>query len=249
MILWLKAIMMKFIKNRLKKFLIKNGYKVSKINNHVLQDENPFLASKNRIHSDNPIIFDIGMNHGQSLRKIRAVFPNALIHGFEPSKYCFKDLKKNFSHDNCIVLNNLGIGDKRDVLELNEYSWDALNSFLKRAYGKAQIIETYQVNVTTIDDYAENNNINSIHILKSDTEGFELKVLKGAEKLMDENKIQFIYLELFFDLNFIGQSLVGEIFSYLEKKNFSLIRLYDFSLTQEGLASKSDALFINKNFK
>ena len=65
---------------------------------------------------------------------------------------------------------------------------------------------------------------------------------------MNKNKIKFVFIELFFDLNFIGQSSVGEIFSFLEKNNFSLVKFYDFSLTGGGLASKSDALFINKNF-
>jgi FkbM family methyltransferase len=244
----IKNLMRTFIKNRLKKMLLASGYRMSKTNNHRLQDDSPFLASKNSIKSDHPIIFDVGMNHGQTLNKIKSVYPEALIHGFEPSKHCFEDLKGKFSETN-MILNNLGVADKSGFLEFNEYSWDAMNSFLKRAYGQTHIVEAYQVEVTTIDTYAQRNNINKVHILKSDTEGFELKVLKGAEKLMAGNNIQFIYLELFFDENYIGQSSVGDIFSFLEKKHFSLVKFYDFSLTKDGLASKADALFINRMFQ
>ena len=236
-----------FIKKSFKKVLLASGYRMSKISNHTLQNDNPFLASKNNIKIERPIIFDVGMNHGQTLNKIQSVYPKAIIHGFEPSKYCFDDLKGKFLESN-ITLNNLGVSDESGFLEFNEYSWDAMNSFLKRAYGKTHIVETYKVGVTTIDAYAQKNRITKIHVLKTDTEGFELKVLKGAKKLMDENKIKFIYLELFFDLNFIGQSSIGDIFSFLEKKGFSLVRLYDFSLTTDGLASKADALFTNENF-
>lgn len=239
--------MVTFIKNKLKKGLLNLGYKVSKVSARALQHDNPFLASRAIIKSDTPVIFDVGMNHGQTLNKIIAVYPKAFIHGFEPSTYCFKDLKQKFTQPN-IVLNNLGVGDKDGVLQFNEYSWDAMNSFLQRAYGKTHIVETYDVGVTTIDAYANKNNIDRIHLLKSDTEGFELKVLKGAERLLNGNKIQFIYLELFFEEHFIGQSSVGDIFSFLEKKNFALVRLYDFSLAVDGLASKADALFINKKF-
>ena len=243
----MKNIKMKSFKKQLKKYLFTKGYVVSKINNAPLQNSNPFLACKSRINTSEPLIFDVGMNHGQTLKKIRNVFPGAIIYGFEASKYCFKQLETDFKDKN-IFLNNLGLADKEGVLEFNEYSWDALNSFLNRAQGKAQIIETYNVSVTTIDDYCVKNQINHIHILKSDTEGFELKVLNGANKMMNENKIQFVLVELFFDLNFIGQSSVGEIFSNLEKHNFSHVKFYDFSLTGEGLSSKSDALFINNNF-
>jgi FkbM family methyltransferase len=239
---------MNLIKKELKKRLFKLGYKISKINNNPLLDPNPFTATKSEIKSEKPIIFDIGMNHGQTLKKIKSSIPNCIIHGFEASKYCFKQLEKDFSYDKNITLNNLAVGDKETILEFNEYSWDAMNSFLVRAYGSAKIIEKYDVNVITIDKYCEDNNISKIHILKSDTEGFELKVLKGAKEMMIQNNIQFIHIELFFDLNFIGQSSVGDIFSYLENNNFSLVQFSDFSTTGKGLASKSDALFINENF-
>lgn len=238
----------KILKEYLKKYLFSRGYNILKINNRPLQNPNPFLACKSEISDEEPIVFDVGMNHGQTLKKIKEVFPVSIIHGFEASKYCFKDLSLNFGSKNDIFLNNLAIGEKVSILKFNEYSWDAMNSFLHRAYGTAQIKETYEVNVTTIDDYCVKNKISNIHVLKSDTEGFELKVLRGAKKMMEQNKIQFILIELFFDLNFLEQASVGEIFSYLEENNFSLVKFYDFSLTGEGLASKSDALFINKNF-
>ncbi|MGZ0017449.1 FkbM family methyltransferase [Yeosuana sp. AK3] len=240
--------MNKALKKYFKNQLFKKGYKITKTNNNPMQDSNPFKACKSEINVKHPIVFDIGMNHGQTLKKIKEIFPSATIHGFEASKYCFEQLENDFKKKKNIILNNIGISDKEGVLEFNEYSWDAMNSFLQRAYGKAQILETYKVKVTTIDDYCEKNRIKSIHILKSDTEGFEFRVLNGAKGMMNKNKIQFILIELFFDLNFFGQSSVGEIFSFLEKHNFSLVKFYEFSITGKGLASKSDALFINESF-
>lgn len=225
------------------------GYRLIKLSKSSVQNSNPFLGCKSLINNIEPVIFDVGMNHGQTLNKIRTVFPQATIHGFEASKYCYQELHENFKDDTKIHLNNLAIGDEETVLQFNEYSWDAMNSFLTRAYGKTTIIETYDVNVTTIDAYCLKNNIHTIDILKSDTEGFELKVLQGAQGMMKKNKIKFVFVELFFDLNFIGQGSVGDIFSYLEQNNFSLVRFYDIGLTGHGLASKGDALFINTNFK
>lgn len=241
--------MNKLLKDYLKNYLFNKGYKISKINNIPLQDSNPFKACKSEINILDPIVFDIGMNHGQTLKKIKEIFPSATIHGFEASKFCFKQLENNFKKEKNIILNNIGISDKEGVLEFNEYSWDAMNSFLQRAYGQAQIIETYKVNVSTIDSYCDKNQIRNINVLKSDTEGFEFKVLNGAKKMMYNNKIQFILIELFFDLNYVGQSSVGQIFSFLEENDFSLVKFYDFSITGKGLVSKSDALFINKKFK
>ena len=158
---------------------------------------------------------------------------------------CFE----SFKNKNNFFLNHLAVGDQKAIMKFNEYSWDAMNSFLTRAYGNAKIVETYDVKVTTIDDYCLLNNIKNIDILKSDTEGFELKVLTGAEKMFKENKVNFVFIEMFFDLNFFDQSSVGDIFTFLEKYNFSLVKFYDFSLTDDGIASKSDALFINLNYE
>ncbi|MCF6278865.1 MAG: FkbM family methyltransferase [Flavobacteriaceae bacterium] len=236
------------MKKILKTILFKLGYKIKKINNNKLLNPNPFLAVKHEIKRKRPVVFDIGMNHGQTLKKIKKAMPNSIIHGFEASKYCFKQLNENFGNSKNITLNNLAVGSENGILKFNEYSWDAMNSFLKRAYGNSKIIDTYNVKVITIDTYCLKNNIKQIDVLKSDTEGFELKVLKGAEKMMCNNKIQFIHIELFFDLNFIGQSSVGEIFNFLEKNKFLLVNFSDFSRTEKGYASKSDALFINTEF-
>ncbi|HEA28717.1 MAG TPA: FkbM family methyltransferase [Leeuwenhoekiella sp.] len=240
--------MKKTIKRYFKNLLFKSGYKINRIDKNYLLDDNPFRAVKSFLTSEDSIFFDIGVNHGQSLHKIRKYHPNAFIHGFEPSKYCFQELIRDFNSDK-IILNNFAVGDKNGISEFNEYSWDSLNSLLKRAYTKSKIVETYQVDVISVDNYCEKNKIDHIHFLKTDTEGYELNVLKGAERLMKNNKIKFVLIELFFDLNFIGQSAAGDIFNFLEKNNFKLVRFYAFSYSDKGLSSKTDALFINTKFK
>lgn len=219
---------------------------ISRISQNPIQNLNPFIAYKEFIRVQEPIIFDIGMNHGQTLKKIQKEYPNAQIHGFEPNSNCFLIIKEQTNNNSNLHLDNVGLGNELGYLEFNEYDWDAMSSFLKRSYGKASINQIYKVKVDTIDNYCSVKDIKRINILKSDTEGFELKVLEGAQTTLKLNKIQFIFLELFWNENFIGQSNVGEIFSFLEKYNFSLVRFYDFSLTDDGLASKSDALFVNK---
>ena len=67
--------------------------------------------------------------------------------------------------------------------------------------------------------------------------------------MMDENKIQFVFVETFFNENFIGQASFGDVYNYLLSKNFGLVRFYDFEITSNGMANRSDALFYNKKFK
>jgi FkbM family methyltransferase len=55
-----------------------------------------------------------------------------------------------------------------------------------------------QVKLETMDDYTSLNQISYVDILKIDTQGFELEVLKGAARMMREHRIRLIYAELIF---------------------------------------------------
>lgn len=236
------------MKKILKDFLYRKGYKINKINKNRLLNDDPFLAVKSKIGS-NPIIFDVGANQGQTILKIKSLFPDSDLHSFEPSKICFKELIKKFGDNKKLTLNNFAIGAEQGSLEFNEYYWSALNSFLKRTFTKSGIIDTYFVNIVAVDDYCRENQIPYIHLLKTDTEGFELNVLKGASKMMNANKVQFVFVEVFFYENYIGQSSFGDIYNFLLEKGFNLVRFYDFEYTNDGYASRTDALFINANFE
>lgn len=235
------------MKRILKKTFKSIGYKLSKNSKIPLLDDDVFLAIKNKLPDNEKVFFDVGANLGQTIKKMRKNYSTSKIYAFEPSKNCFEHLKKNFN-DNNINLHNLAVGSNSGNFKFNEYSWSALNSFLKRAYGTAKIIETYLVEVVTIDEFCKNNDISYINLLKTDTEGYELNVLKGASKMMEQNRIQFVYVEVFFNENYVGQSSFGDIYNFLLEKRFEFVRFYDVFYTDEGLASRTDALFINKRF-
>lgn len=235
------------MKSILKEFLYRKGYKISKRNKNNLLNDNHLLAIQTKI-GDNPIVFDIGSNLGQTISKVKKIFPNSYLHSFEPSKVCFKKITQDYGNVEKIFLNNKAIGSEKGSLEFNEYSWSALNSFLKRAYTKSEINDTYFVDIISVDDYCRENDIPYINLLKTDTEGFELNVLKGSNKMMNQNKVQFVFVEIFFYENYIGQSSFSDIFNYLSQNGFKMIRFYDFEYTNEGFASRTDALFVNEKF-
>jgi FkbM family methyltransferase len=240
--------MKKKIKKHLKNFLFKNGYETNYLGKNKLLSMDPFLAVKAEIKSKSPVFFDVGVNHGQSLDKIQEIYPEAIIHGFEPSKMCYNLVLEKLN-TNKITLNNKAVGDKIGALDFNQYSWDALSSVLTREFTTATIVDTYKVDVTTLDAYCNEFGIEYINVLKTDTEGYELKVLRGATQLLQNHKIQFVCVELFFEPHFVGQSSAGDIMNFLFEHQFRLVRFYEFERSNAGYVSRTDALFINPNFK
>ena len=73
---------------------------------------------------------------------------------------------------------------------------------------KEYLDSTYQKEIKTIDNYCEQNGIKKIDFLKIDTQGYEENVINGANKMIKDNLIDVIQLEL--------------IFSSVYQKNFNI---------------------------
>ena len=103
------------------------------------------------------------------------------------------------------------------------------------------------VQTQTLDNFCSNINIDNIDVLKIDTEGNELNVLKGAEKLLSEGKIKLIYVEISESKRKFKEKEESVIY-LLNSYNFELKKKYQiksFSVFS-GLRA-SDNLFVNKS--
>jgi hypothetical protein len=63
-----------------------------------------------------------------------------------------------------------------------------------------------------------------IVILKIDTQGFEMEVLKGAEGLLKRQVFHYVIVELMTVRKYAGAALYDEIFEYMHKLGY---KLYD----------------------
>ena len=79
------------------------------------------------------------------------------------------------------------------------------------------------INIVTLDNYCKENSINNIDILKLDVQGYEDECLKGAEKLLRNNKIKLIKLEIMFHNNYLTDSSFLKIEQILDKYKFYLL--------------------------
>ena len=76
--------------------------------------------------------------------------------------------------------------------------------------------------IITLDDYAEKKNIDTIDILKIDTQGYEDKVLEGANQLLKKNKIKIIQLELIFSEIYENPLAIFDVEKFLIPNNYKL---------------------------
>jgi hypothetical protein len=132
------------------------------------------------------------------------------------------------------------------------YPRDETNSLLPMStnatefVGRAGAVEqrTIDVDVTTVDDFCRQEGIEGIDVLKADTQGYELNVLRGASDLMRRNRIGALVLETNFVPHYEGQALFPEIHSHLSDRGFQLVGLYQPSRSHVYSLNWCDALFI-----
>lgn len=168
-------------------------------------------------------IFDVGGNFGQTALRFASAFPAATIYTFEPVPTSFDRLKDAVQRCKNIKSFNTALGSKSGTAVMNIMASSGSNSILQNEAA----IGSVPVQIETIDAFATSNSIQTIDLLKIDVEGYELQVLKGAENLLTNGQIRYVFAECttsidtesphtsFFDLHY-----------FLEQHGFCFVSYY-----------------------
>ena len=197
----------------------------------------------------NPIIFDVGANHGQfALAGYKIIGEKAKIYSFEPSKVTFNALKQNLHEEHInIEVHNFGLGESDAELTLyadSEGSGEA--SLYKREITGKKITVTENVKIRDLDTFCLEQNIDHIHYLKLDVEGHELSVFKGAKQMLARGTIDWIQFE-FGGCNIDSRTYFRDFFNLLSPQ-YHLYRLVRNGLIPINRYHETLEIFTTTNF-
>jgi len=99
------------------------------------------------------------------------------------------------------------------------------------------------VPVDTLDRYSASKAISMIDLLKTDTQGFDLEVLKGAETFITDHRVRCILLEINLLPMYDGQGAFSTLHSHLTDRGYRLVDFYN-QVHQNGYTAWADALYI-----
>ena len=238
---------MGFVKKIIKRLFYLLGYEIIPYRPKIL-GINPFRDINGFVTSSRPILLDVGANKGQSVHFFKDQLPKCIIHSFEPGTTAYEELTKNTKNYSDVYINNLALGQTSGKKTFHENSSDDLSSFLDIDEDCPKVVNEVLVEISTVDQYCNQNNIKSIDILKIDTQGYDLEVLKGAISLIKHNHIHMILIEIVFWEMYKNMPPWDVTFRFLTDNNFKLISFYELTY-KNHLASWTDALFINPQYK
>lgn len=209
-----------------------------------------FLINSLR-HGD--VFFDVGSNIGYfSVLASSIIGEFGQVHSFEPIEENHKELEFTINQNKIknITANNVAVGPKNGEMTLYTGSKKIANS------GWASLVKTDRrpdpviVNMLSLDEYININNIKRIDMIKMDIEGAEFDALLGAEKLLSlHNGVQIICEINPFLLNrrnMNSTSITHLLADYgykiyiLSKKGLELIRPENEITTFENILCKKD---------
>jgi FkbM family methyltransferase len=199
------------------------------------------------------VYFDVGANDGDTAIKALSDFPEATVYSFEPHPGAFARLTARIAAPRFKAF-PIALGEENNQTKLFTYEDSAyddskLSSLVPNApfiirYGKEAT--TIPVSCKTLTNFCAEQEIKHVSVLKIDTEGYDLIVLRGATDLLKNAAIDFIYVE-FNDLQpkpgTFGGSLM-DIDAFLKPFGHRFVASYNDSVwTEDEMFLSSNALF------
>lgn len=165
----------------------------------------------------NGIVIDVGAHIG-----IYSIYVSEYaerVIAIEPETINFNHLITNIQSKGNIYPFKIALGDENRKIKL----------FLHTSLGHSLLFPSNQfeeILVRKLDDVIEELELRKVDLIKIDTEGYELQVLKGAEKTIRKFKPKLV-----FDANHYEKEM-QEIISYLKKVHNNV---YEIDVYPEGL--------------
>jgi FkbM family methyltransferase len=140
----------------------------------------------------------VGLNVGESFSRVSYKYKRSI--GYEPNPRNFKILERKFGNSANVKLFNLACGDKDCTAEFNisNNANDMASSSLADFSESRNITSQGKilVQVVNLGEHLKGNGINNVDMYISDTEGYDLIILKTLDEYLKCNKIKSVVCEV-----------------------------------------------------
>jgi len=174
--------------------------------------------------------FDVGANIGYYTALFRTlVGAKGAVHAFEANPLTTALLKRSGTQNDWsgVVINNVAAGAVDATLKVRAMNLGEALSNDRLNLGGWNLNEAsdgeWEVPVITLDRYVVDHNLERVHMLKVDVEGFELKVLEGADILMKKLR-PYLIMEMRADSD-IERLRCEQVSEFLQARDFTCCRI------------------------
>ena len=202
-------------KSLIHRFLNSNGYELVQYPIKKLFDQQNYN-----------VVFDVGANTGQFAREIRSGlgFKGKIV-SFEPLPHAFRQLGELAQSDSNWEIVNCALGASKGNAEIHVSNNSVSSSLLEilpkhtQSAPESAIKKTETIRLEVFDNiFNQYCKATDRVFMKIDTQGYELEVLKGANKCIEH--IDAIQVELNLCQLYQDAPLVEDVISHIRKSGF-----------------------------
>lgn len=197
-----------------------------------------------------PVFFDVGSRFGAVSARLAQVIDMRQIHAFEPQVQLHPQIQRALS--NTLVPFTIeavacGATPGRSYLYQNVDSGTSSllppTQELRRLSPHYECVAAIEVTTVTLDDYVAGGNP-SPDILKIDTQGYDLEVLRGSTEMLERQQPSIILTEAYVASAYVGAPSFFDIGIFLKQYNYELFNIPRTVLTRKGQVYFLDAIFV-----
>lgn len=228
-------------KNRIRRLIGKCGIRISRASSlrYAYDRENyPSLSS-----IPTPVIFDIGANIGQSTLWYLKSFPAATVYAFEPLPSVYKTLTANVGTLKNVICIQKAVGGRNEAIYIPSINSDTIQTVQVLGIGGQSNQSDVKIEVLTIDRFVDQRNIPVLDIIKTDTEGYDLDVLKGAAGILKQQRVKYVLSEVSIHEGDSQHTNLFVLRDFLKVFGYSFCSFFDGYHDENGRIPYFNALF------
>ena len=195
------------------------------------------------------VVLDVGANVGQYGTQLRDIGYSGRIVSFEPVRAAFRRLSAVADADGSWTALNCALGDFDGRTEIHVAGNSQSSSIFSMlpahlvSEPASRYVASEEIEVSRLDSRFQELGIGANNVLlKIDTQGFEKRVLDGADESL--KTIQTIQLEMSLVPLYDGEVLFDEMYQLIQSKGFHLVSIEtNFADQQTGRLLQFDGIF------
>jgi FkbM family methyltransferase len=197
----------------------------------------------------NLVIFDVGANLGDwsamllEQLNIHAITERVDLFSFEPVPATVEILKRNLPRNNtCLHIEEIALSSSSGSAEIYVTHADAGTNSLYNDSLSGQK-ETVIIKLISAADFCKARDIQHVHLLKCDTEGHDMEVIRGAVSLLEAERISVLQFEYNYRWVF-SRNFLRDAFETIKFLPYKLVKLQaDYLLVFEKWHPELDHFF------
>jgi FkbM family methyltransferase len=194
-------------------------------------------------------IIDVGSNIGQFAARSRLLYPNSQIYAFEPLADCFAQLTHRFSGDKKFAGFRVALGaaEGTSTFHRNDYSPSSslleMEKLHEQTFTYTRAHSQVSVPVRRLDAVLPELDLKPDILLKLDVQGFEDRVLDGAQELLRQTRV--VISEVSFEALYKDQAQFEDIYRRLTAAGFRYHGNWEQLFSPvDGRVLQADAIFL-----